>query len=56
MKVLARALQLVGLLEVGYGLFIGLFEGDIRRELWFTALGGAIFLVGWLIQKRLGGR
>ena len=56
MRHLARALQLAGLLVVGYGFFVGLVEADIRRELLLTAVGGGVFLVGWLIQKRLGGR
>lgn len=56
MRFLARALQLIGLLEVAYGLSLGLFESDIRRELWYSAIGGGIFFVGWLLQKRLGGR
>ncbi|MDA0746020.1 MAG: hypothetical protein O2954_05835 [bacterium] len=56
MMILSRALQLVGLLEMGYGLFIGLYDGDIGRETRFAAIGGAIFLAGWLLQKRLKGK
>ena len=56
MGYLARGLQLIGLAEVGYGLFIGVFEGDIGREIRFAALGGLIFLAGWLVQKRAGRR
>ena len=54
MLFLARVLQLIGLIEVGYGLFVGFSEGDIGREIRFAAIGGAFFLAGWLIQKRLG--
>ena len=53
---LARALQFIGLLEVGYGLFIGLYEGDISREVRFAGIGGALFVLGWLLQKRIGGK
>ena len=53
MRLLARGLQLIGLLEVGYGLFLGLYEGNIGGELRYAAIGGAFFLAGWLIQKRM---
>ena len=48
----ARIIQLLGLIEVGYGLFIGLYEGDIKRELMFGAFGSVLFLIGWMLQKR----
>lgn len=52
MHLIARILQLLGLIEAGYGLFIGLYEQDIRRELVFGAFGGILFLIGWMLQKR----
>ena len=54
MRLTSRVLQVLGLIEMGYGLFIGFHEEDIGRELRFAALGGILFLTGWLIQKRLG--
>ena len=48
----ARLLQLLGLIEAGYGLFIGVYENDIKRELTFAAFGTFLFLVGWWLQKR----
>lgn len=56
MNHLARAMQFIGLLEMGYGLFIGLYEGDIGREIRFAGIGGALFLIGWLLQRGLGGK
>jgi hypothetical protein len=53
MRFLARVLQLLGLVESGYGLFIGLHEQDIVRELKFAAFGAVLFLAGWLIQRYL---
>ena len=50
----ARILQLLGLIEAGYGLFIGLYEQDIKRELTFAAFGAILFLIGWALQKRAG--
>jgi hypothetical protein len=48
---LARALQLIGLIQVGFALALGLIEGDIAGELKLTAAGGALFFVGWWLQK-----
>lgn len=55
MRHFARALQLIGLIEVGYALALGLVEGDIAGELKLTAIGGGLFFVGWWIQKRVEG-
>ncbi|MCY3767353.1 MAG: hypothetical protein OXH06_18200 [Gemmatimonadetes bacterium] len=52
MRMLARTLQLAGLIYMGYGLFVGLYEEDIGRELRLAIIGGLIFLAGWLLQKR----
>jgi len=54
MHYFARILQLLGLIEAGYGLFIGLYEEDIKRELMFGAFGAVLFLIGWMLQKRTG--
>jgi hypothetical protein len=48
----ARALQLSGLVVTGVGLWNGLFEGNIRRELVFLAIGAAIFFAGRWLQGR----
>ncbi len=53
MRFFSRVLQLLGLVEAGYGLFIGLHEQDIARELKFAAFGAVLFLAGWLIQRYL---
>ena len=54
MLFLGRVFQLLGLVVAGYGLFVGLYEQSIRLELLLGAFGGALFLLGWLIQKRWG--
>jgi hypothetical protein len=53
MRLLARTLQLAGLIYMGYGLFVGLYEEDIGREVRFAILGGLMFAAGWLLQKRV---
>ena len=51
---LARVLQLIGLVAMGFGLFVGFYEANTGQEIRLAAIGGAFFLAGWLIQKRLG--
>lgn len=55
MRYVARALQLIGLIQVGFALALGLIEGDIAGELRLTAVGGGLFFVGWWLQKRVEG-
>ena len=52
MRLLARILQLAGLIYMGFGLFVGLYEEDIGREVRLAIIGGLIFTAGWLLQKR----
>lgn len=50
---LAKALQLIGICNVGFGLIYGLTnEGGMRFELWMLAAGSAIFFVGRMIEGR----
>jgi hypothetical protein len=53
MRLLARTLQLAGLIYMGYGLFVGLYEEDIGREVRFAVIGGLMFVAGWLLQRRV---
>ena len=60
MSYLARTLQAIGILEMGYGLFVGVFQdfsagqGGLALNLRHAATGGAFFLAGWLLQKGQG--
>ena len=60
MFLLARTLQVIGILEMGYGLFVGIFQdlqtgqGGLVLDLRHALIGGACFLGGWLIQKWKG--
>lgn len=57
MLFLARTLQIVGILEMGYGLFVGILQdlqagqGGLALDLRHALIGGACFLAGWLIQR-----
>jgi len=60
MSYLARILQVIGILEMGYGLFNGVIldlgagEGGLALNLRHALTGGAVFLAGWLLQRRQG--
>ena len=47
-----RFFQLVGLVILPIGLFIGLFRDDVNLEVRLLFVGGAFFLVGWLMARK----
>lgn len=47
-----RALQLVGLVTVGFGLLVGMARGDLRYEERMLFSGVPVFAVGWLLARR----
>jgi hypothetical protein len=46
-----RFFQLTGMIILPVGLCIGLFRGDIRTEVRMLFIGGAFFVVGWLMAR-----
>ncbi|MGH7450379.1 MAG: hypothetical protein ACRENG_03470 [bacterium] len=52
----AKIIQATGLFEVMYGLIIGLKDGNLGLEFRYAGIGLLIFGIGWLIEKKLGGR
>ena len=49
---LGRFFQLVGMVILPIGLFIGLFRDDVTLEVRLLFIGGAFFLVGWLMARK----
>jgi hypothetical protein len=47
-----RFFQLVGMVILPIGLFIGLFRDDVALEVRLLFVGGAFFLVGWLMARK----
>ena len=47
-----RALQLIAMFELAHALYQGFALGDEKAETAHLLLGGALFLVGRLIEKR----
>jgi hypothetical protein len=50
--VLARSLQLGGLVVTGIAFFDGVLAGNVRRELVMLAVGAALFFLGRALQPR----
>jgi hypothetical protein len=49
----AKALQAIGVIDVGFGLFLGMTtDGGLWRELELTVVGLGIFYVGRLLERR----
>ena len=47
-----RFFQLVGMVILPIGLMIGLFRDDVALEVRMLFIGGAFFLVGWLMARK----
>jgi hypothetical protein len=52
---LGRFLQLIGMIILPIGLLTGLLKDNVNLEVRLLFIGGAIFLVGWLIARRPAG-
>ena len=52
MKVLVgRLLQLIGMILLPYGLLIGVLRDNVQLEVKLLFIGGAFFVVGWLMAR-----
>ena len=47
-----RLFQIVGLVLLPIGLSIGLFKDNVQLEVRLLFIGGAFFVVGWLMARR----
>jgi hypothetical protein len=52
--VLGRLFQLIGMIILPIGLLTGLLKDDVALEVRLLFIGGAFFLVGWLMAKKTG--
>jgi hypothetical protein len=48
---IGRLLQLAGMIILPIGLMYGLGAGDIRTEVKLLALGGFLFVLGWILSR-----
>jgi hypothetical protein len=49
---LGRFFQLIGMIILPIGLLTGLLKDNLAMEVRLLFIGGAFFLIGWLIAKR----
>jgi hypothetical protein len=49
---LGRFLQMVGMVILPIGLFVGLFRDNVALEVRLLFIGGAFFVVGWLVARQ----
>jgi len=49
---LGKFLELNGMVLLGLGLFWGMARDDVKGEIAMLALGAALFLIGYLLEKR----
>jgi hypothetical protein len=46
-----RLFQFAGMVILPMGLMIGLFRDDVKMEVRLLFIGGALFVVGWLMSR-----
>ena len=51
---IGRLMQLSGMIILPIGLLYGLGRGDIRTEVKLLALGGFLFVLGWILSRERG--
>lgn len=49
---LGRFLQLIGMILLPFGLMMGVFRNNIALEVRLLAIGGALFVIGWLLGRK----
>lgn len=49
---LGKFLELNGMVLLGFGLFWGMARDDVKGEIAMLALGAALFLLGYLLEKK----
>lgn len=46
-----RALQMIGMAILPVALYIGTVRGEVRTEVKLLFIGGAVFVIGWLLGR-----
>ncbi|HEY6136418.1 MAG TPA: hypothetical protein VI670_01510 [Thermoanaerobaculia bacterium] len=49
---LGRLLQIAGLIILPIGFSYGMFHDNVQMEVRLLFVGGAVFVVGWLLGRR----
>ena len=48
---IGRLLQIIGMIVLPIGLLYGLVRDEIRTEVQLLALGGFLYLLGWILAR-----
>lgn len=48
---IGRLLQIVGMIILPIGLMYGLVRGEIRTEVKLLAIGGFLYVLGWILSR-----
>ena len=51
---IGRLMQLIGMIILPIGLVHGFSSGDVRTEVKLLALGGFLFVLGWILSRERG--
>jgi len=49
---IGRVLQIAGMVLLPIGFSYGMFHDDIQLEVRLLFVGGALFVIGWLLNRR----
>ena len=49
---IGRLMQIVGMIILPIGLSYGLLKDNIRAEVQLLALGGFLFVLGWILARK----
>lgn len=49
---IGRWLQMIGMIILPVGLLIGMVRGNVALEVRLLFIGGAVFLLGWLLARK----
>ena len=49
---IGRLLQMIGMILLPIGLSYGLLKDNIRLEVQLLALGGFLFVLGWILARK----
>jgi hypothetical protein len=50
--IVGRLFQLIGMIILPIGLLTGLLKDNVNMEVRLLFIGGAIFVIGWLMAKK----
>ena len=52
MSTVGRLLQIAGMVLLPIGFSYGMFHDDVQLEVRLLFIGGALFVIGWLLGRR----